>query len=86
MPVVRVSDELFREVQEHAEPLVDKFETVPRKILRSKGHGVQLDIGQPSSREAETGTHSREFWRLILEVLVEKGGRTRRAERTYMKW
>ena len=73
MPVVRVSEELFKEVQKYAEPLVDNFETALWKILKLVGKdNVQI----PIRREARTTgnlTPPKDFWKPILETLVDEG-------------
>ena len=74
MPVVRISEELFKEVQKYAEPLVDNFETTLWKILKLVGKD---DVQIPMRHEARsTGklTHPKDFWRPILKILVDEGG------------
>jgi hypothetical protein len=74
MPVVRVSEELFKEVQKYAEPLIDNFESTLWKILKLVGKdNVQI----PTKHVIRsTGNHipPKNFWRPILEILVEAGG------------
>jgi len=74
MPVVRVSEELFKEIQKYAEPLVDNFETTLWKILKLVGKdNVQIPI---RSRARQTGnlTRPKDFWKPIFETLVDEGG------------
>ena len=76
MPVVRVSEELFKEIQKYAQPLVDDFESALWKILKLVGKdSVQTPIKR---RTRATGDHipPRDFWKPILETLVDEGGRT----------
>jgi hypothetical protein len=74
MPVVRVSEELFKEVQKYAEPLVDNFETALWKILKLVGKGnVQIPI-RSGARLAGNLTPPKDFWKPILETLVDEGG------------
>jgi hypothetical protein len=76
MPVVRISEELFKEVQKYAEPLVDNFETALRKALGLKN---QKQVGSNEHRQSSM-TKPKEFWKPLLEVLVERGGRASREE------
>ena len=74
MPVVRISDELFKEVQKYAEPLVDNFETALWKALRiprKNGLGTSM-----KRRPHTTGnlTPQKDFWKPTLETLVAEGG------------
>jgi hypothetical protein len=78
MPVVRISDELFKEVQKYAEPLVDNFETALWKALRSRGPGIAAG-NEHRSRGLEL-TPRRDFWKPLLEALVERGGQASREE------
>ena len=73
MPVVRVSEELFKEIQKYAEPLVDNFETTLWKILKLVGKdNIQIPIRR---RARPTGnlTPPKDFWKPILETLVDEG-------------
>lgn len=75
MPVVRISDEVFRELQRRAQPLVDDIDSVLRRIL-----GIatgQTAVTTRRSRSQATGdlTPQKVFDRPILETLVEMGGR-----------
>lgn len=80
MPVVRISEELFREVQKHAEPLIDNFESALWKVLGvSKGRRSVEQRGI-KSRAVGKLTAPKIFWRLILEVLVERGGQASRQQ------
>jgi len=75
MPVIRISDELFKEVQKYAEPLVDNFETALWKALRSVNKGnVGVPVKMTSTRTANL-TRQKEFWKPILETIVSKGGK-----------
>lgn len=76
MPVVRISEELFKEVQKYAEPLVDSFETALRKAL---GLRSQKPVG-PNEHGQSRLTPPKDFWKPLLEVLVDRGGRASRAE------
>ena len=80
MPVVRISEELFKEVQKYAEPLVDNFETALWKALRSHGRLSSVRTDKRNSRGVGELTPQREFWKPILEALVERGGQASRAE------
>jgi hypothetical protein len=76
MPVVRISDELFKEVQKYAEPLVDSFETALWKaLLAGRTNSVETHIKR-KPRSTGNLTPPKEFWKPILETLVEKGGQT----------
>lgn len=75
MPVVRISEELFKEVQKYAEPLVDDFESALWKAL-----GKNRKSKKPTPRGAGELTPQREFWKPILETLVEMGGQGSRQE------
>ena len=80
MPVVRISEELFREVQKHAEPLIDNFESALWKALgKSK---VEKSVGQRGVKSSAVGklTAPKIFWKLILEVLIERGGQASRQQ------
>ena len=78
MPVVRISEELFKEVQKYAEPLVDNFETALWKALRSRRPGAV--VGKEHRPRRTELTPPREFWKPLLEALVERGGQASRAE------
>jgi len=76
MPVVRVSEELFKEIQKYAEPLVDNFETTLWKILKLVGKDkVQIPI-RHEARSTGNLTPPKDFWKPILETLVDEGGQT----------
>lgn len=83
MPVIRISDELFREVQKHAEPLVDNFESALRKAL---GKNKRISPATPATiSSAEFHVDDKhippnDFWRPILEVLMNNGGRSARKQ------
>ena len=75
MRVVRISDELFKEVQKYAEPIVDNFETALRKALKSVNKGdVEMTL-KTKSAKTENLTPQKEFWVPILETIVAKGGK-----------
>ena len=85
MPVVRISEALFKEVQKYAEPLVDNFETALWKALRVN----HLQIEEPKHATKAIKTRSRaigeltpnsEFWKPILNILIEKGGSASRPD------
>ena len=83
MPVVRISEALFQEVQKYAEPLVDNFESALWKALRSvKPDKEKTPVKFKKSRSRATGdlTPQEEFKRPILAALVERGGRASRPE------
>jgi len=80
MPVVRISEELFKEVQKYAEPLVDNFETAVWKALGSHGKLSSVRANKRSPRGVEELTPPKGFWRPILEALVERGGQASRTE------
>jgi len=74
MPVVRISEELFKEIQKYAEPLVDNFETALWKALqlaRNNGTGTST---KRKSRTTRNLTPQKDFWKPILETLVDEGG------------
>jgi len=80
MPVVRISEELFREVQAYAEPLVDNFETALWKAL-GKDKGLQLVRRRKDKARASAPlTSAKDYWRPILETLVESGGKVSRQD------
>ena len=74
MPVVRISEEQFREIQKYAEPLVDDFESALWKVLKI------AQSNQSKSREGTIQivkgdvTPQKMFWTPVLESLVEQGG------------
>lgn len=75
MPVVRISEELFREIQEYAEPLVDDFESALWKVLKlSKRNPVEMPKRVELSARKDV-TPQKMFRKTILETLVELGGR-----------
>lgn len=74
MPVIRISEELFKEVQKYAEPLVDNFETTIWKIFKLLGKdNIQIPI-KHEARSTGNLTRPKDFWKPILEVLIEEGG------------
>ena len=79
MPVIRISEALFKEVQKYAEPLVDDFESTLWKLLRL-GSSTTKARRRTSSVSRGEMTPVREFWRPTLEALVESGGRAERTE------
>jgi hypothetical protein len=93
MPVVRISEELFKEVQRHAEPLVDNFETALWKALRMRDESLAdssqsktglstLPRRRKRARSFAQGTLTppRDFWKHVLGILIEKGGKAPRQE------
>jgi hypothetical protein len=82
MPVIRISDALFKEVQKFAEPLVDDFETAMWKILQLTDRKQQspevLKVGhiKTTSRRVLSfeGTPQNHFRIPILESVQELGG------------
>jgi len=74
MPVVRISEELFKEIQQYAEPLVDDFESALWKVLQL---AQKSDIKIPTKNKARrigNLTPPKDFWKPILETLLENGG------------
>ncbi len=80
MPVVRISEELFREVQTYAEPLVDNFETALWKALGKNKGRQPVRRRKDKSRASGDLIPQKDFWRPILEALVARGGRAIRQE------
>jgi len=80
MPVVRISEGLFKEVQKYAEPLVDNFETALWKALRKNEELQPVRARKAKSRAVGELTNSSDFWKLILDVLVARGGRAERQD------
>jgi len=80
MPVVRISEDLFKEVQKYAEPLVDNFETALWKALASHRKLSSVRSNRRSSRGPGELTPPGDFWKPILEALIERGGQASRAE------
>jgi len=83
MPVIRISDELFKVVQGHAEPLVDNFESALWKLLKSAGvFPKQETMPKSYAKNAQYNlgdlTPPGEYWRPILETLIEAGGQAQR--------
>jgi len=75
MPVVRISNELFKEVQKYAEPLVDNFETALWKALRTVNKSsVEVSVKVNTARKGNL-TPQKEFWKPTLETLISKGGK-----------
>ncbi len=79
MPVVRISEGLFKEVQKYAEPLVDNFETALWKALGLRRPN-QVRYNEHGQSRVGPLTPPREIWKPLLEALVETGGRASRAE------
>jgi hypothetical protein len=74
MPVVRISEELFKEIQKYAEPLVDNFEAALWKVVKaSKGEPVGSKVPKQRRFRGEL-TPQRTFRKPILEILISKGG------------
>ena len=80
MPVVRISEELFKEVQKYAEPLVDNFETALWKALNSHRGLGPVKSGKSSSRGTGELTPAGALWKPILEAIVGSGGQASRPE------
>jgi len=80
MPVVRISEELFREVQKHAEPLIDNFESALWKALGKNESGKPIGQRRAKSHAVGELTAPKIFWRPILEALIERGGRASRQQ------
>lgn len=80
MPVVRISEELYEEVKKYAEPLVDNFETALWKALGRNKSGQSIGQRKAKSRAVGELTPPKDFWRSILEVLIESGGRASRQQ------
>lgn len=74
MPVIRISDELFKEIQKYADPLVDNFESAVWKVLKLVGNNDLKLPEKYTSRAPGKLTPPKDFWRPILETLVERGG------------
>ncbi|MBT7081015.1 MAG: hypothetical protein HN929_06060 [Chloroflexi bacterium] len=72
MPTIRISEELFREIQKHAEPLVDSFETAVWKALGKRPRNIVER--RFKSRSRVDVTPQKLFWKPILKTLVELGG------------
>lgn len=82
MRVVRISDELFREVQKYAEPLVDSFDTALWKALGARKEGsisipdrIATLPRRTMTRRAVNVTNQKEFRRPMLQSIVERGGK-----------
>ena len=71
MPVVRISEELFKEIQKYAEPLVDNFETALWKALKANKRVKNENI---FVKEKSQITPQKYFRIPILEVLHQAGG------------
>lgn len=80
MPVVRISEELFKEVQKYAEPLIDNFESALWKALGKYKSVQPIRQRKDKSRAAGELTPPKDFWRLILQILVDREGRASRQE------
>ncbi len=80
MPVVRISEDLFEEVKKYAEPLVDNFETALWKALGRNESGQSIGQRKAKSRAVGELTPPKDFWRSILEVLIERGGQASRQQ------
>jgi len=77
MPVVRISEELFKKIQEYAEPLVDNFETALWKALQSARKNSTGTSIKHKPRTAQDLTPQKDFWKPILETLVDEGGQAK---------
>ena len=80
MPVVRISDDLFKEVQKYAEPLIDNFETALWKALQKNRNPKLTRTRKAKTRAVGELTNPSDFWKLILNVLVDRGGRAKRQD------
>jgi len=80
MPVIRISEELFKEVQKYAEPLVDNFESVIWRLLspvernKSTVQDKVVERRVPRKRSRGETTLQKEFRKPILEALIDMGG------------
>jgi hypothetical protein len=81
MPVIKISEELFKEVQKYALPLVDNFESALWKALKKEGANV-ITIKPRRARTRASGklTPPKDFWKPILESMIERGGSASRKE------
>ncbi len=80
MPVIRISEELFREIQRYAEPLVDDFESALWKVLKlARKNGTETSAKR-EPRITGNLTPVREFWEPVFKALVERGGQASRVE------
>ena len=70
MPVIRVDDEVWKELQRRAEPLVDTPNSVLRRIL-----GLTGDKGRDQGRAIEIGLSSLEGPRKYALIPVPRGKR-----------
>jgi len=75
MPVVRISEELFKEIQKYAEPLVDNFESALWKALKSNKNNGERITGNVKPYKKHELTPQKAFRRPILETIIELGGR-----------
>jgi hypothetical protein len=80
MPVIRISDELFKEVQKYAEPLVDNFETALWKALKQNEKIPILHQRKERSRATAELTPPSEYWIPTLKSISDKGGKSTRQE------
>ena len=76
--MVRISEELFREVQKYAEPLIDNFESALWKALKKNKRSQQIRQRKAKSYASGELTPPRDFWKPTLEALVERGGQAHR--------
>ena len=79
MPIVRISDALFQEVQKYAVPLVDSFESALWKALKMNNMPTTIQR-RPRTQASGELTSPKDFWRPILESMNERGGKASRAE------
>ncbi len=68
MPTIRIDDEVWRELQKHAQPLVDSPNDVLRRLLNLNGKRNTL----PPGGKIVLGY---EYRKPILQYLVKTGGR-----------
>ena len=80
MPVIRISEELFREIQKYAEPLVDNVETALWKALGKQRPANLVSTRKPKTKAYGELTSPNVFRRLILETLVNHQGIASRTE------
>ena len=80
MPTIRIDEEVWREIQKHAQPLVDSPNDVLRRMLGLDGktsmlHSVASVPKTPKAGEKTKATPDIAFRKPILEYLVKSGGR-----------
>jgi hypothetical protein len=80
MPVVRISEELFKEIQKYAEPLVDNFETALWKALRKNEISLTISPRKEKIRAVAELTPPSDYWIPILKSILESGEKASRQE------